>query len=516
MKCLLESPARAVFAFFLLVTATASCGRDGADPVRVEGGGLVVEARLDPVVPRTGENLLELLVLDAGGRPVPDAHVEVKVIMPAMGAMAQMGGPARVRPLGEGRYEATFGLDMDGSYRIDVSVHAASSSLSAEGSLMTGRSGFSLTARRAPPPRSSSHAPTGEGAADAAAHDPHGGHAGHTRAPEEASAPTDAGGGFAGEVFVDPGRRQRTGIRIAPVRLEPFEVTIRAVGLVEYDRGAIQDIAPRVGGTVGSVRVPAPGNPVRAGDLLFTLYSPELLAAQREYLTALGSGRSDAVATAARGRLRLWGMSGADIDHVAQTGVPLEYVPFRSPVSGVVIEKNVVDGSGTSANERLFRIAAVDRVWIEAELYEADLALVRPGDAAEIALVYLPGERFEGTVSLVNPFLDGETRTARARIELANRDGILLPGMYATVWLRRDLGRRIVVPASAVLYAGDRRFVFVDAGEGRLRPRAITTGHRDGERLEVLSGLDAGEAIVVSGNYLIASESRLGTALEQW
>ena len=219
---------------------------------------------------------------------------------------------------------------------------------------------------------------------------------------------------------------------------------------------------------------------------------------------------------AAEGRLRLWGMAASDIARVASTGAPLEYVPFRAPASGVVIEKSVVEGSGTRAGERLYRIATIDRVWIEAELYEADLALFGAGAPATITLPYLPGERFEGTVSLVTPYLDQGTRSARARIELGNPGHGLLPGMYATVALRRDLGERVVVPASAVLYAGERRFVFVDVGEGRLRPQAIETGLRDGERLEVLSGLEPGQSIVVSGNYLIASESRLGSALEQW
>jgi Cu(I)/Ag(I) efflux system membrane fusion protein len=300
------------------------------------------------------------------------------------------------------------------------------------------------------------------------------------------------------------------------VQREPFGVTIRAVGLVGYDQGGIHDVSPRVMGYVGSVQVSAVGETVHAGDLLFTLYSPDLLAAQKEFLTARASQRGDTLARAAEGRLRLWGMSAADIQRVAATSTPIEYVPFHAPSSGVVVEKNVVAGSGTQAGERLFRIATVDRVWIEAELYEADLSLVRLGDAARITLPYLPGERFEGTVSLISPFLDGDTRTARARIEISNPGHALLPGMYASVDLRRELGDRLVVPASAVLYAGDRRFVFVDFGEGRLRPQAVETGLRDGERLELLSGLEAGQTIVVSGNYLIASESRLGSALEQW
>lgn len=461
------------------LTLTAACGGRDDVATRVEGKALTVEARLEPPRPRSGENRMELRLLDAKGQPLPAADVEVEVVMPAMGAMAQMGGPAQVRSLGDGRYEARFDLDMDGTWRVDLRARAGEASLHADGSLITGQSGLQLAAR-------------------------------------EATGGASGGEAVPGEVFVDAARRQKTGIRTAPVKREPFAVTLRAVGLVGYDQGALYDVAPRVSGFVGSVQVPAPGNAVAAGQLLFTLYSPELLAAQREYLAALSGGRGEAVATAARGRLRLWGMSGEDIDQLARSGAPQEYAPFRAPASGVVVEKNVVEGSGSQAGERLFRIAAIDRVWVEAELYEADVALARPGTPADVTLPYLPGEHFEGKVSLVTPFVDGGTRTARARIEIANPGHALLPGMYATVSLRRELGERLVVPASAVLYAGQRRFVFVDAGEGRLRPRAVETGLRDGERLEVLSGLEADERIVVSGNYLIASESRFGTALEQW
>lgn len=487
-------------AFATALVIVAACNRMGEEGVRIEAGGLVLEASLDPATPRSGENRMALGVRGPDGEPVRDADVEVKVVMPAMGAMSAMGGPARVKPLGDGRYEAEFGLDMDGTWRVDVRVRAADGrTLHAEGSLITGQKGLRL-------------APRGAGAAGSAA-------GGETPAHEHggsrpAAEPTDAA--HPGEVIVDPGRRQKAGVRTAAVQREPFGVTIRALGLVGYDQGAIHDVTPRVMGYVGGLSVRGVGETVRAGDLLFTLYSPELLAAQKEYLTARASQRNDSLTRAAEQRLRLWGMSAADVARIAATGAPLEYVPFHAPATGIVIERNVVQGSGTQTGERLFRIATIDRVWIEAELYEADLALVGVGTPARITLPYLPGERFEGTVSLISPVLDAATRTARARIELANPGGALLPGMYATVALRRELGDRLVVPASAVLYAGERRFVFVDAGDGRLRPQAVETGLRDGERLELLSGLEAGQQIVVSGNYLIASESRLGSALEQW
>ncbi len=493
----------------------SSCGTGPAE--RVEGQGLTLEVRLDPSAPRTGENRMHLRLVDAGSAPISGAQVEVAVTMPAMGAMPAMGGPARVTPRGDGRYEATFPLEMEGTWRVAVSVRTAEGpALRADGSLLTGREGLRLSVRGAPVGEPESGDPRGD-----QEHHEHEGHG----AMDATGDPGDDDGASPGEIFVDTARWQKTGIRTAVVQREPFGVTIRAVGLVAYDQGALHDVALRVSGYVGQVAVPAVGETVRVGDLLFTLYSPDLLAAQKELLTAVASERSGspsaasrngAVTHAARSRLRLWGMATADVERIMTTGTPLEYVPVRAGASGVVVEKNVVDGSAVQAGERPFRIAAIDRVWIEAELYEADLALVAVGTPARLRLPYLPGERFEGTVSLVSPVLDGSTRTARARVALANPGSALLPGMYASVELRRDLGERLVVPASSVLYAGDRRFVFVDLGAGRLRPAAVETGLRDGERLEVISGLDAGQKIVVSGNYLVASESRLGSALEQW
>ncbi|MCC6640963.1 MAG: efflux RND transporter periplasmic adaptor subunit [Deltaproteobacteria bacterium] len=499
-------------------TLTLACGGD-AGVTRLEGKNLTLEVRLDPPTPRTGENRMEVRVLGAGTSAVSGADVVVKVTMPAMGAMAAMGGPVPVTSLGDGRYEARFPLDMAGTWRVGVRARTpAGDTVEAEGSLITGQPGVRLSLLGAG---------TGAPASGAADHD-HGASGDTSRTGDQSestgehvhgttpatAARTD--GEHPGEILVDTARRQAAGIRTAPARSEPFGVTIRAVGIVGYDQGALHDVVPRVTGYVGSVSVSAAGEAVRAGDPLLTFYSPDLLAAQKEFLTARASERREGLVRAGETRLRLWGMSTGDIERLATTGEPSEYVSLRAPASGVVVEKNVVPGSATQAGERVFRIATIDRVWIEAELYEADLALVRPGTPARVSLPYLPGERFEGAVSLVSPLLEAGTRTARARVEVANPGHALMPGMYATVELRRDLGERLVVPASAVLYAGDRRFVFLDVGDGRLRPQAVETGRRDGERLEVISGLTPGQQIVVSGNYLVASESRLGSALEQW
>ena len=165
---------------------------------------------------------------------------------------------------------------------------------------------------------------------------------------------------------------------------------------------------------------------------------------------------------------------------------------------------------------RLYRIAGLDSVWVEAEVYESELPLIEVGQPAEVTLPYLPGRRFDGTVSFVYPYLRGATRTGTLRVRLANPDLVLKPEMYANVVIRLDLGERLVVPEQAVLYAGERSFVFVDLGEGRLKPTAVVTGIETGDEIEILSGLSAGDPVVTSGNFLIAAESRLKLAMEQW
>jgi Cu(I)/Ag(I) efflux system membrane fusion protein len=185
-------------------------------------------------------------------------------------------------------------------------------------------------------------------------------------------------------------------------------------------------------------------------------------------------------------------------------------------VSGYVIEKNLVAGSAFVPGQRLYRIAPLSRVWIEAEVYEYELPLVREGQAATVTLPYLPGRVFEASVAYVHPTLDPKTRTARVRLELPNPDLVLRPDMYADVSLHADRGERLVVPQSAVLYGGQRSFVFRALGDGRFRPQAVQVGLRSGEQVEILTGLEPGDEVVTSATFLIASESRLRAAMAQW
>jgi Cu(I)/Ag(I) efflux system membrane fusion protein len=327
-------------------------------------------------------------------------------------------------------------------------------------------------------------------------------------------------------IRIDAARRQEIGVKTERVARQPLSTTVRAVGRVVYDETLLSDVSLRIGGWIGRLDADEPGQYVGQGETLFTLYSQDLYAAQQEFLTAVASqraaaataapDRADYLVEAARTRLRLWALSPDQIDQVAATGQPIEYLPIQSPASGYVVEKNVVRGAAVRPGERLFRIAGIDRVWVEADVYESDLPVIAVGQRATVTLPYAPGRTFAGEISFIYPYLEGTTRTARVRVALPNRDMALKPDMYAEVTIQRDLGERLTVPEQAVLYAGERSFVFLDLGEGRLRPNEVATGLVTGDRIEILSGLEPGDLIVTSGNFLVAAEARLKLAMEQW
>lgn len=329
-----------------------------------------------------------------------------------------------------------------------------------------------------------------------------------------------------GTVIVDAARRQRIGVTTAPAELRALSGSIRAVGKVVYDETRLADVTVKYRGWIGRLEVDRPGQPVRRGQTLFTLYSPDLYATQQELLAALESQsaargsaapeRADYLVEAAKERLRLWDLQDWQIERIVESGEPLKHVPIVSPVSGFVVEKNVVDGAAVEPGARLFRIAGLDRVWVEAEVYESELPLVEEGQEARVTFPYLPGRELTGRVAFVYPFLDDASRTGRVRVELDNPGLAIKPDMYANVTFEHDGGESLAVPGDAVLYAGEREFVFVDLGEGRLRPRRVETGRRMGEWTEVLTGLEEGEVVVTSGNFLIAAESRLKLAMEHW
>lgn len=325
-----------------------------------------------------------------------------------------------------------------------------------------------------------------------------------------------------GTIVVDEVRRQQIGVRTAPAEARQMTLTIRAVGDVKYDETRLADVNLRMSGWVDKLSVNETGQRVKKGQTLFTLYSPELYAAQREHLTAVrrhsdnGVSALDELTRASRQRLKLLGMTSAQIKRLEKQNEAQEHQAIVSPANGYVIEKNVVEGARIEGGTRVYRIADLSRVWIDAEVYESDLPHIRVGQPAHVELPYVRGRTFEGRVDYLYPTLEGATRTGRVRVVLKNPDLALKPDMYATVRIEVDLGERLAVPEEAVIYTGPRRLVFVDLGEGRLRPQEVQVGSHAGGYYEITSGLEPGDSVVTSGNFLIAAESRIRSASEYW
>jgi Cu(I)/Ag(I) efflux system membrane fusion protein len=329
-----------------------------------------------------------------------------------------------------------------------------------------------------------------------------------------------------GAVRIDDARRQLMGVRTGPVTLAPMHKDFRVVGHVTYDESSLTDVHLKVHGWITKLYVAETGQKVARGQTLLSLYSPELYDAEQDFILAAesaatpsaspGPNRLESMARASRQRLHLLGMDDAQIEAVAARGAPSESVPIAAPASGFIIEKNVVEGASVDPGTRLYRIAALTKVWIEAQVYEADVAHVRAGQGATVTLDYLPGRTYDARVAYVYPYLDPQTRTAQVRLELANKDLALMPGMYASVTLRADLGPRVQVPSAAVVYTGPRRLVFVDLGQGRFRPEEVSLGAESNAMYEVLSGLQPGDEVATSGVFLIAAEARIRTASKYW
>jgi len=315
-----------------------------------------------------------------------------------------------------------------------------------------------------------------------------------------------------GSVRIDAIRRQRYGVRVGAVERRSLTRSIRAVGAVRWDTSLLRDVTTRTEAWIERLHVAEVGASVRRGQPLVTLYSPELYASQAELLMVRGTPLEGA----ARERLRLWGLLPAQIDAVLSSGAASETVTLYSPLDGTALAVDAVEGARVVVGGRLFRLAGLDRVWVEAEVYEEDLPLLDEGLAARVTLPSQPGRALEATLDRVLPWLDPTTRRGRVRLVVDNPDGALLPEMLADVALEVPLGEVVALPAEAVIYTGVRRIVFVDVGDDFLTPRDVHLGRRAGDWFEVLDGLAPGERVVTSGNFLVAAESRIRAAETYW
>lgn len=326
-------------------------------------------------------------------------------------------------------------------------------------------------------------------------------------------------------------RVQLIGVRTAVASEAPLLSDMRVVGAVVADESKLARVHARFSGWLERLAVATTGQKVRAGQTLAAIYSPELLPAQQEFLAARrwkSSGTADKRFAAgalnpnftapleqdARARLELLGMSRAEIDRVAESGEPTRTVAVTAPISGTVLRKTAVQGTYVEPGMELFEIADLSRVWIIADVSEADAARISVGQAAHVEVNNRPGPRIRGRVGFIYPVVETDTRTLRVRIELDNEDLGLRPGMYGNVWIELAKGQGVLIPSEAVVDTGEHQYVFLSREGGRFEPRSVRVGTRSGDKTQIVEGISAGDVVVTTANFLIDSESRLRAAIQ--
>ncbi len=326
-------------------------------------------------------------------------------------------------------------------------------------------------------------------------------------------------------VQLTPERMQSIGVKTGTVEYKQLSDDIRATGTVDIDERLLSYVQVRFPGYIRKVFANATYQYVRKGEPLFTIYSPELVATQQEYLLArqnqkavsastvdgVASG-AESLSVAAEQRLEQWEVPQSEIEKLKETGKPVTDLTINSPVAGYITERNALPNMYAEPSTKLYTVADLSRVWVYAQIFQNDLGRVKPGDTAQITVDSYPGRTFSGQIEEILPQVDMATRTVRVRLAMANPGLKLKPGMFVNVDLKTSLGRQLVVPASAVFQSGTRQLVFLNHGNGNLEPKEITVGPRAGDDFVVLKGLESHQAIVTSASFLIDSESQLEAA----
>jgi Cu(I)/Ag(I) efflux system membrane fusion protein len=326
-------------------------------------------------------------------------------------------------------------------------------------------------------------------------------------------------------VKIDPARQQLIGLVTAPATTGTFSATLRTTGRVAVDETRVHRVNVKFGGFVEKVFADFVGQPIQRGQPLFSIYSPELLAAQEELALALRTqkalsaaqglaGDGDDLVAAARRKLELWDVPAAGIERLMQGGQPERAVTVVSPAAGVIVKKEVVPGQRLEAGAMPYEVWDLSSIWALADVYETELQHVKVGAPATLTLKAFPGKEYQGRVAFIDPVLDPKTRTAKVRLAFANPGGALKPEMFGEVVLGTPPRKALRIPADAVIDSGTRSVVFVAMGDGKFQPRVVRLGASDGTDAEVLDGLTEGEQIVTRANFLVDSESRLKASLQ--
>lgn len=342
----------------------------------------------------------------------------------------------------------------------------------------------------------------------------------------EAETETESEPAAANQIRISTEKIQKLGVKTAAASVQSLDKVVRAVGRIEADERRVYAISPKFEGYVEHLHVSATGQAVSKGQALFEVYSPELVSVQREYLIAaqgvhaLKDAGSDAqsgmqqLAESSLQRLKNWDISDAQIKALQTSGAAKRTLSLRSPVSGIVTEKKALQGMRFMPGEMLYQITDLSMVWVLADVFEQDITLAKSGAKARVTITAYPDQVFNGTISYVYPTLKAQTRTVQVRIELPNPDQLLKPGMFAQVELAVTASSaRVTIPLSAVIDSGTRRIVLVQAKEGRFEPREVKLGARSDNYVQVLTGVQDGEQVVVAANFLIDAESNLQAAV---
>jgi Cu(I)/Ag(I) efflux system membrane fusion protein len=462
----------------LLLLADCAKKKDNSDAVHA--GDMLVRLSLDPEPPRAGDNVLNVELMDAQGKPIDGAQLGFVYDMAAMGSMPEMKGGGDVKAMSGGKYQIGYPLPMLGDWTLTLQIKAQ------------GHAPADLRIKVQPP------------------------HKGYSA---ESSDPMPAREGTAHGIKITPERQQLIGVVFAKVERRPLSLTLRASGRVEVDETQVHDVVLKYDAYVEKLFVDQTGQHVKAGQPLLVLYSPDLLSSERDYLVAAKSGSlpgSEQLVRAAEERLKLWGLSSAQIAELRKRGTAEPRVTIRSPADGTVLEKNVVAGTKAMTGNALYRIGNLGRIWVLADLFESDAPYLSPGLPATMMLPYASGVTWKGAVQFVYPTVDEKTRSVRARIAFPNARLALKPGMFADVKVEVALGTRLAVPDDALLASGEHRYAFVKRGEGELQAVEVKTGALAGDYDEVLDGLVEGEEVATQATFLLSSEAQLRSALPRW
>ncbi len=431
-----------------------------------------VQVTITPLTnpPTEGDNRFEVDVM-AGGKPLADATLKMEVSMPAMGAMPRMEEHAEVKG-SAGHFVATVRLPMAGSWEIDVKAGAPGAERSFRYGVTTGIPGVQ---------------------------------------------DKNGGGGGAGAINLGPERLQRLGVRFAEVKSRPMRRELRAVGVAESDKTHREELSLRYSGYLVKQFRGRVGEQVKAGDPLFSVYSPDLVTAESEFLESQKLDRgSHSLHLSAAERLRNLGLSASDVARIKSTGQVMKDLVVHAKASGTILEINAREGAAVEQGQVLYVIGDLSKSYLVARVFQQDLRDLGVGQKAEVRLPDEGDRAYAATIDLIYPEVEGGTGTGNVRLNLKEFAAGLRPGVYADVRIAIELGERLTIPSEAVLYSGLHRYVFVDKGGGQLAPVEITAGKRDGEWTEVLKGLSAGERVAASGTFLLGSEAQLRSALPKW